>query len=276
MYLEPKQLHEDTVAIPPEKVTFSLETNKETVISLRQTNTQDGKLSVILDDSKVQTIKTSLNQQLVNAGYSIDISVITPTQLTITKPVRIQTDIPENDEENKENTQEKLEVELEKVTDSAHDLPPLPEKISLTIDLPITWQLTPEQQKTAFNQIDYSWWVNNDFQNARSFAVYIAMDQPLVTDIPEIMKQFQLLDTVSQQIETLYGTPNQSLSIQEYAAMLIAPENQDKTIEELAGETSIYWMYDNITENEQTMMITDKFLNEYKKTGNQLYRETDE
>lgn len=91
------------------------------------------------------------------------------------------------------------------------------------------------------------------------------MDQPLVTDIPEIMKQFQLLDTVSQQIVTLYGTPNQSLSIQEYAAMLTAPENQDKTIEELAGETSIYWMYDNITENEQTMMITDKLLDEYKK-----------
>ena len=45
------------------------------------------------------------------------------------------------------------------------------------------------------------------------------MDQPLVTDIPEIMKQFQLLDTVSQQIVTLYGTPNQSLSIQEYAAL---------------------------------------------------------
>lgn len=46
--------------------------------------------------------------------------------------------------------------------------------------------------------------------------------------------------------------------------MLTAPENQDKTIEELAGETSIYWMYDNITENEQTMMITDKLLDEYK------------
>lgn len=137
-----------------------------------------------------------------------------------------------------ENTQEELaeesEDESEKVTEPVNDLLSLPEKLSLTIDLPMSWQLTPEQQKTAFNQIDYSWWVNNELQNARSFAVYIAMDQPLVTDIPEIMKQFQLLDTVSQQIVTLYGTPNQSLSIQEYAAMLTAPENQDKTIEELA------------------------------------------
>ncbi|HFK2575737.1 TPA: type VII secretion protein EsaA [Enterococcus faecalis] len=280
MYLEPKQLHEDTIAIPQEKVTFSLATNQESVISLRQTNTQNGELSFLLDDSKVQTIKTSLNQQLAGAGYSIDISAITPTQLTITKPVKIQAEIPENNEVNEENTQEELaeesEEESEKVTEPANDLPPLPEKLSLTIDLPMAWQLTPEQQKTAFNQIDYSWRVNNELQNARSFAVYIAMDQPLVTDIPEIMKQFQLLDTVSQQIVTLYGTPNQSLSIQEYAAMLTAPENQDKTIEELAGETSIYWMYDNITENEQTMMITDKLLDEYKKTGNQLYRETDE
>ena len=189
-------------------------------------------MSFLLDDSKVQTIKTSLNQQLAGTGYSIDISAITPTQLTITKPVKIQAEIPENDEVNEENTQEELaeesEDESEKVTEPVNDLLSLPEKLYLTIDLPMSWQLTPEQQKTAFNQIDYSWWVNNELQNARSFAVYIAMDQPLVTDIPEIMKQFQLLDTVSQQIVTLYGTPNQSLSIQEYAAMLTAPENQDK------------------------------------------------
>ncbi|MDU6507216.1 MAG: hypothetical protein E6528_08730, partial [Staphylococcus sp.] len=72
MYLEPKQLHEDTIAIPQEKVTFSLATNQESVISLRQTNTQNGELSFLLDDSKVQTIKTSLNQQLAGTGYSID------------------------------------------------------------------------------------------------------------------------------------------------------------------------------------------------------------
>ncbi len=82
----------------------------------------------------------------------------------------------------------------------------LPEKLSLTIDLPMFLATDTRTTKTAFNQIDYSWWVNNELQNARSFAVYIAMDQPLVTDIPEIMKQFQLLDTVSQQIVTLYGT----------------------------------------------------------------------
>ena len=70
MYLEPKQLHEDTIAIPQEKVTFSLATNQESVISLRQTNTQNGELSFLLDDSKVQTIKTSLNQQLAGTGYS--------------------------------------------------------------------------------------------------------------------------------------------------------------------------------------------------------------
>lgn len=32
--------------------------------------------------------------------------------------------------------------------------------------------------------------------------------------------------------------------------MLIVFENQDKIIEELVGEIFIYWMYDNIIENE--------------------------
>ncbi|EKJ3581586.1 TPA: type VII secretion protein EsaA [Enterococcus faecalis] len=268
MYLEPKQLHGESVAIPQEKVTFSLDTNKETVISLQGTNDQNGELTFTVDDSTIQTIKNKLNQQLANAGYSIDVSAITPTQLTITKPVKIKTALPEA-ENNEAETQEKS-------VGSTLELPPPPEKLSLTIDLPITWQLTPEQQKTAFNQINYSWLVNNEVQNAQSFSVYIAMDQPLVKDVPEIMKQFQLLDTVSQQIVTIFGNPNQNLSIQEYATMLIASENQDKTIEELAGEKSIYWMYDNLTENDKTKMITDKLLNEYKKTGNQLYRETQE
>ncbi len=101
-----------------------------------------------------------MNQQLAGAGYSIDISAITPTQLTITKPVKIQAEIPENDEVDEENTQEELaeesEDESEKVTEPVNDLLSLPEKLSLTIDLPMAWQLTPEQQKTAFNQIDYS------------------------------------------------------------------------------------------------------------------------
>ncbi|MGC3033490.1 hypothetical protein, partial [Enterococcus faecalis] len=77
---------------------FSLETNQQSVISLRQTNTPNGELTLLLDDSKVQTIKTSLNQLLAGAGYSIDISAISPTQLPITKPVKIQAEIPENDE----------------------------------------------------------------------------------------------------------------------------------------------------------------------------------
>ena len=69
------------------------------------------RIVIFLDDLKVQTIKTSLNQQL--AGYSIDISAITPTQLTITKPVKIQAEIPENDEVDEENTQEELAEESE-------------------------------------------------------------------------------------------------------------------------------------------------------------------
>ena len=120
--------------IPQEKVTFSLATNQESVISLRQTNTQNGELSFLLDDSKVQTIKTSLNQQLAGTGYSIDISAITPTQLTITKPVKIQAEIPENDEVDEENTQEELaeesEDESEKVTEPVNDLLSLPENFT--------------------------------------------------------------------------------------------------------------------------------------------------
>lgn len=251
-YLESKTLHDETYDISQKINTFSLDTNSETIISLKGEN---GHVEFDLNKINVEKIKQDLNKQLEEAGYFIEISIEKNNQIIISKPMKLSDDSP---------------------PDSVDKKSPLPPKITFSTNIPIIWYLTPEQREKSYNYVEYTLWSNNDFQNSGSFAVYIAMDQPLVTDIPEIMKQFQLLDTVSQQIVTLYGTPNQSLSIQEYAAMLTAPENQDKRIEELAGKESIYWMYDNITEEEQQKMVTKRLLEEYKKTGNQLYRETDE
>jgi hypothetical protein len=47
----------------------------------------------------VSVAKTLVSQSL---------SKVSPTQLTITKPVKIQAEIPENDEVDEENTQEEL------------------------------------------------------------------------------------------------------------------------------------------------------------------------
>ena len=101
------------------------------------------------------------------------------------------------------------------------------------------------------------------------------MDQPLIDDVPKILTHLQALDTAAQQIATLFGNPNQSLSVQSYAAMIRASENQGKTVLELAKDQSIYRRYDNITNAEKQTVITDKLYEEYKKSGDRIYKDTE-
>lgn len=63
-------------------------------------------------------------------------------------------------------------------------------------------------------------------QSDHHYAVYLPVDQPLIDDVPKILTHLQALDTAAQQIATLFGNPNQSLSVQSYAAMIRASENQ--------------------------------------------------
>lgn len=270
VYLEPKQTHNGLIDLPKKKITFSLDTMNENTISLNEKNSQNGNMTFNLNEPEIQQIKTELNNQLASVGYAIDIVGITDKQFTITQPEKInnETLVKRNNQENSSELLKESDPKMEETT--------LPNKLTLSIEIPLIWHLTTKQQETSYNTIDYTWSINDVIQLEDSFSTYISMDQPLVEDLPQLMKQFQLLDTVAQQVVTIYGTPNKSLSIQEYATMLEAPENQDKRMEELAGKDSIYWMYDNITEEEQEEMITDKLVKRYKKTGDQLYKDTEE
>lgn len=271
MYLEPKQIHADMIEIPTEKVTLSIDTTTENNISLRENDSADKKITFNMNDQIFSQIESQLRTQLEDTGYSVDIIGISDTEFMITQPTKF-----ENETTNQLEETSKEEELQENTLGTKTDESPLPKKLTFTIDIPLTWRLTSEQQKTSYNCIEFSWWVNNDLQAKDSFSVYIPMDQPLVQDIPMLMEQFQLLDITAQQIVTIYGSPNTNLSIQDYAEMIEKPDNQEKTIEELAAEDSIYWMYDNITESEQVALITDKLVNKYRATGTQLYQDAKE
>lgn len=266
LYLEPKQIHDHTVKIP-KKITFSLDTTKENRIVLEGSNHEN--IAFILNQNQMNTIKSEINIQLEKAGYEIPTIQSTPTQIIIPQPIKIKDGISENisEKENQNNSEEVID-------NFKSETASLPNKVSFSIEIPLKWTLTTEQQQTAYQSIDYSWKVNDEIPNEGSFAVYIPMDKPLVQDIPELLKQIQVLDNAAQQVVTLFGTPNETLSIHDYVNMLNQEKNKDKSIKELAGKDSIYWMYDNITNEEKEEIITEKLLNEYKNTGNKLYQNT--
>ena len=279
--LEEVETHHEVISIPSEIVTFSIDTHRDTTISLRNDDDRQGKVSFHLDAMRISQIEKELNQQLSTSNYQTSIVNVTSESFTVTQPVFQGGSTPldanvlpkvdiEEDEESESATPEEEQL-LSSITVAER-----PSKISVTINLPIMWSLTEQQQKRSYNEIAYHWSDGVTRQIEQNYAVYINMDQPLVDDLPELMKQFQKLNTAAQQIVTLLGNPEESLTIQGYAAMLDESQANGMTMIELAGEDSIYRRYGNITDNEMKELITERLYEEYKKAGDNLYTKVDD
>lgn len=287
--LEEGEIHRDVISIPAEVATFSIDTHRDTTISLRNDDDAQGRVSFHLDAMRIAQVEKELNQQLSASNYQTSIVNVTPESFTITQPV-FQGDgtsldanvLPKVGVEEDGEMNVDTEEESEPVPQEEEQLPPSmtvakrPSKISMTINLPVTWSLTEQQQKRSYNEIAYYWSDGVTRQIEQSYAVYINMDQPLVDDLSELMNQFQKLNTAAQQIVTLLGNPEESLTIQGYATMLGESHANGKTMIELAGEDSVYRRYGNITDSELKELITERLYEEYKNAGDNLYTKVDD
>ncbi|MEH6980166.1 hypothetical protein, partial [Bacillus pseudomycoides] len=78
-------------------------------------------------------------------------------------------------------------------TSEEKDLPSLPSSFSLTFKADLDWTLDEEMKKNSFVSVDYSWIVNEQTQVNSSYAEYIDVNKSLISDLPELLKQFQML-----------------------------------------------------------------------------------
>ncbi|WP_206853074.1 type VII secretion protein EsaA [Candidatus Enterococcus mangumiae] len=254
-YLEPRAQHEANISLPTAYQQISIDLNQETVLSI-QTEEQYG--AVTFDPTHDFTeMENDLNQLLAPYNYETAIRIDTDHSLTILKPWVIEP------EEETEEGDHRLEN------------PSLPETLAFEIKIPLSWQLTPEQQTTSYNQVFYTWMINERVQQTNEYSVYLPMDQPLIDDVPQILELFQLLSTTAQQIVTLFGAPHHSITTPAYRLMIDQPENIGKSLIELADSRSIYWLYNNLQESDKPLMISEQLYQEYKKTGDQLYGDTE-
>lgn len=255
-YLEPKVQHDAMISLPTTNQQLSIKLNQDTFLSIQTEKEQQGML--FFDPTYDFTeMETQLNQLLAPYNYETAIRVDTNHSFTIVQPWTIEP------EEGTEETYQRIEY------------PSLPDKLNFEVSIPLKWQLIPEQQITPYNQVFYTWMINERVQPMREFSVYLPMDQPLIDDVPQILEQFQLLSTTAQQIVTLFGAPHHSITIPAYRQMIDQPENKERSLIELADSRSIYWLYNNLQESDKPSMISEQLYQEYKKTGDQLYSDTE-
>ncbi|MEC3942067.1 type VII secretion protein EsaA [Enterococcus mundtii] len=255
-YLDPKAQHDVMISLPTTNQQLSIELNQATFLSIQAEEEQQGML-FFNPTYDFKEMETQLNQLLAPYNYETAIRVDTNHSFTIVQPWTIEP------EEETEETYQRIEY------------PSLPDKLNFEVSIPLKWQLTPEQQTTSYNQVFYTWMINERVQPMREFSVYLPMDQPLIDDVPQILEQFQLLSTTAQQIVTLFGAPHHSITIPVYRQMIDQPENAGRSLIELADSRSIYWLYNNLQESDKPSMISEQLYQEYKKTGDQLYSDTE-
>ncbi|WP_438770897.1 hypothetical protein [Enterococcus sp. AZ095b] len=196
-YLEPKAQHDAMISLPTTNQQMSIELNQDTFLSIQAEEEQQGMLFFDPTYDFIE-METQLNQLLAPYNYETAIRVDTNHSFTIVQPWTIEP------EEETEETYQRIEY------------PSLSDKLNFEVSIPLKWQLTPEQQTTSYNQVFYTWMINEREQPMSEFSVYLPMDQPLIDDVPQILEQFQLLSTTAQQIVTLFGAPHHSITIPAY------------------------------------------------------------
>ena len=249
-YLEASELHNQAISGGSPSISFSINTDKPTSIGIQSSDALDGDVTIEWTEDKKQEIRNQLNQQL--------------------EPYQFEVEIEYHDNEFLISAAKPIKNTGEESGDNSSNLPKL---INLSLKLPIQWHLTDEQLITSFNQVNYSWYKNKSYQSSNYYSVYLPLDDPLIEDIPTILQQYQILDNSTQQLMTLFGTPNESLTHEDFFEWI--QDNKDDSYETLAKSSSIYHMYGTITEEDKQVLISESLYDNFKKSGDELYINVD-
>ena len=275
-------------------VTLNISLTNDTLINLKSINQ-----SQTIHFDRLTDIKESIEIYLASKNFQSNSIIITDNSIFIEKPHVISSSptpiginkestestseesIESSSEENTENVSEKSAESSSK--ESTINLPEINTKISsneltVTFESYFKWMLNESEKAQQFNTINYGLEIAGINQFSSSYAIFdnFNLDVDLKSDIPKLLEQFEVLDTTTQQIVTLLGSPekdNSTLSINAFYDFMIKPENAGETLTELSSKYSVYKLYNNNLDAEQFIVdsISDKFMSK----GKEIYKSID-
>lgn len=130
-----------------------------------------------------------------------------------------------------------------------------------------------------FYTTNYFWTVNNQIQSSSPLSIYIDKDQNLKKDLPQLFTLFNQLTATAEKITTIYADPsmvNSDTDLQEFSSSISQWQDEKDLFSTHAPENSIYWLYNNITdEKAKNQFIPDSLVVNYKENGIELYNNVD-
>lgn len=277
------------------KATFNISLVNETRIKL---SSIDNSQSINFDLDKKTVMENQINSYLNSNNYSSNVN-ITEKEIVIDKPQLIGSTEPEtgtsdsdstassstttatSESETAESSSSSIEDSSTETTSSSTESsspsPVLPKELAITFDLALLWNLNSNEKKNQYNTIKYALSMNGENQFSSSYAIFdnFNLDSNLKDDIPKLLKQFALLDTTSQQIITLFGSPNEesnTLTVDNFHKFI--GENGDKKLNDISMLDSVYNLYNNNSNVNQ--LIIDSISTEFMSKGKEIYQSIDD
>lgn len=293
-YFNGSQSGEHTVTpLIENKATFNISLVNETRIKL---SSIDNSQSINFDLDKKTVMENQINSYLNSKNYSSNVN-ITEKEIVIDKPQLIGSTEPETGtsdsdstastttatsesettESSSSSTEDSSTETTSSSTESSSPSPVLPKELAITFDLALLWNLNSNEKKNQYNTIKYALSMNGENQFSSSYAIFdnFNLDSNLKEDIPKLLKQFALLDTTSQQIITLFGSPNEesnTLTVDNFHKFI--GENGDKKLNDISMLDSVYNLYNNNLNINQ--LIIDSISTEFMSKGKEIYQSIDD
>lgn len=143
---------------------------------------------------------------------------------------------------------------------------------SVTVNANLSWQPQSTADTDQYLTVPYSWNLDKQTISSSSLSAYLDKDKPLKDDLKTLFSLFSSLTTTAQQAVTIYSTPD-SQSISSLASTIT--QSPEKTLEDIAPQDSVYWMYDNITDDERKDEVSASLVKSYQEDGAQLYQQAE-
>lgn len=204
----------------------------------------DGSMELMNLATIRDNLEQSLQSQLVNSDYMATV-VVNGLQLDIGMGLK------------------------DPATSSQPPKMPTKEEFSYTFDSQIRWLYPDDASENEYFQGNYAWTLEG-VQATGQVATYIDKDQALKQDLSGLFGLFASLTSAAEKVVTIYADPA-NLEVGAFATYL--KEHPDQGFDQLAAADSVYWLYNNVTEDKKANQISTALYQDYRMAGDQLYQE---
>ncbi|MEI5993955.1 hypothetical protein [Candidatus Enterococcus mansonii] len=165
-----------------------------------------------------------------------------------------------------------IDIMLKEVESSETLKAPLDAHLSYTFNSQIEWTYPNDYSRDEYFQCNYFWTANSSATSGQ-LAAYINKDQPLKEDLPKLFDLFTTLTATAEKLTMIYADPTQ-LDVTRFSEYVA--NHPDTPFSELATPNSVYWLYNNVTDDKKVLQISDSLYENYRANGDSLYKDIEE